>query len=65
MTLESVAPLSDDPILACPSWPPDPPEITMARHRSYTTGWDTIRLQAENPLIVLVKFAKPALFQST
>jgi hypothetical protein len=37
----------------------------MARHRSYTTGWDTIRLQAENPLIVLVKFAKPALFQST
>jgi hypothetical protein len=43
MTLETIAPLSDDPILACPRLTnPAPPEITMARHHSYTTGWDAI-----------------------
>jgi hypothetical protein len=37
----------------------------MARHHSYTTGWDGIPPSGENLLIVLVKFAKPTLFQST
>ena len=46
MTLETMAPLSDDPSLSCPPWPPDITGQTRRRlgatPRSYTTTRGTI-----------------------
>src|SRR6266851_3110766 len=46
MTLETIAPLSDDPLVSLPTWPPDRAANAAQEHRSYTTRWNTIcRLQ--------------------
>ncbi len=45
MTLETIAPSSDDPSSACQQWPADQPGLAGERgdHAvSYTTRWDTI-----------------------
>ncbi len=53
ITLESIAPIGDDPSSACPHWQPDPPG--PSRHswwpsESYTTPRDTTRSSAVAPV---------------
>jgi hypothetical protein len=50
MTLETIAPLSNDPIAGCPPWPPDQPgpcrRTRRSRRRRYTTPRGTIAIKS-------------------